>query len=128
MALPSSGQLSINDIRSYIGTSEGSLFILSTSYASFADPYSISNFYGYSTCLPYGTYITSFCSGCQYYYQYADGSCGTYNTLINADDPSCGPNCGGGGSYACAEPPFYECNFYPNPCWYYGYYDCLAPA
>lgn len=125
MPLPSSGTLSINDIRNEFSTTEGSLFTLSTSYASFADPYSISNFYGYSACPAYGTFLYAFCSGCAYYYNYADGTCGSYNQLINASDPSCGQNCGGG--YYCQDPYFFECSLYPNPCYYYGYYDCLSP-
>jgi hypothetical protein len=47
MALPSSGQLSINDIRTELGTSEGSLRSLSST-AGFSTPDAISEFYGYS--------------------------------------------------------------------------------
>jgi hypothetical protein len=53
MALPSSGQLSINDIRTELGTSEGSLRNLSST-AGFSTPDTISDFYGYSA----GTTVT----------------------------------------------------------------------
>lgn len=127
-SLPSSGTLSINDIRNFFSTSNGSLFQLSTNFANFFDPYSISNFYGYTLCDPYGTFLGTFCSGCAYYYIYADGSCGTYNQLINSNDPSCGGGCGGGGGYYCSSGPFDPCFLSQDPCWYYGYQDCLSPA
>ena len=47
MALPSSGPLSINQIRNELGTSNGSLRALSAQ-AGFSTPDSISEFYGYS--------------------------------------------------------------------------------
>lgn len=47
MALPSSGKLSINDIRTYLGTTNGSLRALSAA-AGFTTPDKISDFYGYS--------------------------------------------------------------------------------
>lgn len=49
MALPNSGQLSIFDIASELGSTSGSLslFLLSDA-AGFSQPYAISNFYGYS--------------------------------------------------------------------------------
>lgn len=46
MPLPSSGPLSINDIRTALGTSSGSLRTLS-SMAGFSPPDAISEFYGY---------------------------------------------------------------------------------
>jgi hypothetical protein len=65
MALPSSGQLSINDIRTELGTSDGSLRSLSLS-ASFSTPDAITDFYGYSA----GTTVTfTICD-----YLQADGS------------------------------------------------------
>jgi hypothetical protein len=47
MALPSSGPLSINDIRTELGTSDGSLHNLSVT-AGFSTPDAISDFYGYN--------------------------------------------------------------------------------
>jgi len=44
----------------------------------------------FSTCQNNGTFITSFCSGYDYYYQYANGSCGTYNTLQESNSATCG--------------------------------------
>jgi hypothetical protein len=65
MALPSSGQLSIDDIRNEIGTSDGSLRALS-SLAGLSTPDSMSEFYSYDAF----TYYASW---------YADAPCiGTY--------------------------------------------------
>ena len=47
MALPTSGQLSINDIRNELGSTSGSLVNLSQ-LAGFSPPFRISDFYGYS--------------------------------------------------------------------------------
>jgi hypothetical protein len=48
MALPSSGQISISQIRTELGTSDGSLRNLS-SLAGFSTPDAMSEFYGYSS-------------------------------------------------------------------------------
>lgn len=45
-------------------------------------------------CAAYGTFINAFCSGGALYYNYADGSCGTYSQLISSCDAGCG--CDGG--------------------------------
>ena len=50
MALPSSGPLSINDIRNALGSTSGSLRTLSA-LAGFTSPDSISEFYGYSSAV-----------------------------------------------------------------------------
>lgn len=50
MALPTSGPLSINDIRTELGVTQGSLRYLSGS-AGFFTPDSISEFYGYSNAI-----------------------------------------------------------------------------
>lgn len=52
MALQSSGAISINDIRTELGLTTGSLNTLSTS-AGFSAPHSMSEFYGYSSVPPY---------------------------------------------------------------------------
>lgn len=41
-------------------------------------------------CPAYGTYLSQFCSGCNLYYRYANGSCGTYDV-----DQGCTTACGG---------------------------------
>ena len=41
-------------------------------------------------CPAYGTYLSQFCSGCNLYYRYADGSCGTYDV-----NQGCTTACGG---------------------------------
>ena len=43
-----------------------------------------------SQYVPAGTYQGSFCSGYNLYYIYADGSGGTYNSLIQSNSPTCG--------------------------------------
>lgn len=66
MALPSSGPLSIGDIRTELGSGSGSLRALSA-LASFSTPDAISEFYGYNAAIAtvevynssYDIYITS---------------------------------------------------------------------
>jgi len=55
MALPSSGALSIDDIRTELGTTTGSLAALSAA-VGFAAPHSISEFYGYTANTPNDLY------------------------------------------------------------------------
>jgi hypothetical protein len=58
------------------------------------------DFYSKSAPPPYGTLLSTFCSGYDLYGTYADGSYGTYDALIEANSPSCGytpPGGGGGG-------------------------------
>jgi hypothetical protein len=50
-----------------------------------------------SSCQADETYIESFCTGTTLYYTYADGNCGTYNTLIEYNSATCGYSEGGGG-------------------------------
>lgn len=47
-------------------------------------------FYDTSTYPAYGTYLSQFCSGYNLYYTYADGSGGTYNSLVQSNSPTCG--------------------------------------
>jgi len=55
MALPSSGALSIDDIRTEVGSTSGSLATLSAA-AGFAAPHAISDFYGYASSTPNDLY------------------------------------------------------------------------
>jgi len=41
-------------------------------------------------CTPEGTLINTFCSGTNKYGTYADGSCGTYNQVIETNSTDCG--------------------------------------
>ena len=71
MALPSSGPLSINDIRNALGTGNGSLRYLS-SLAGKSTPDAISEFYGYSPT--HDVYINFYYPsyvGCYNYYYFA---------------------------------------------------------
>lgn len=43
-----------------------------------------------SQYIPAGTYQGSFCSGYDLYYIYADGSGGTYSSLVQSNSPTCG--------------------------------------
>lgn len=49
-----------------------------------------------SCCAAANTYYSSYCSGCDYYYRYNDGSCGYYDTLQASNSCSCGCGCSGG--------------------------------
>lgn len=48
-------------------------------------------------CPAYGTYLSQFCSGCNLYYRYANGSCGTYDV-----NQGCTTACGG----CCCSPAY----------------------
>lgn len=50
-----------------------------------------------TTCAAYGTYISQYCVGSSLYYTYADGCCGTYDSLIDSCNLTCGCDSGGGG-------------------------------
>lgn len=89
MALPSSGPLSIGQIRTELGSSSGSLRTLSAA-AGKSTPDAISEFYGYSACPAYGTYYSQYCSGYDLYYTYHNGSCGYYSTLYQSNSTTCG--------------------------------------
>jgi len=117
MPLQSSGQISINDIRNELGTSNSSLGQLSNS-VGFGAPHAISEFYGYNNCPAAYTVVTQNCFGCDYITTYNDGNCGTFNEVIyNASQ------CGCGQAYSCAD--FYgSCALYPAPCWQYGLNEC----
>lgn len=89
MALPSSGPLSIGQIRTELGSSSGSLRTLSAA-AGKSTPDAISEFYGYSACPAYGTYYSQYCSGYDLYYTYHNGSCGYYSSLYQSNSTACG--------------------------------------
>ena len=50
----------------------------------------------YQGCLPNGTLYTTFCSDCDYYYRYNNGTCGYYDTLVGSapNTCNCGTSCG----------------------------------
>jgi hypothetical protein len=75
-----------------------------------------------SSCQPDGTFLNTSCSGCDLYYVYANGNCGTYSTFIESNSASCG--CGSSYYCSCYE---YDCDPYPNPCYYYSCNTCLPP-
>ena len=67
-------------------------------------------------CPPYGTYLSQFCSGCNLYYRYANGSCGTYDV-----NQGCTTACGG----CCCSPSYgtYLSQFCSGYDLYYTYSD-----
>ncbi len=72
-----------------------------------------------SSCQASGTYITYYCTGTTLYYTYADGNCGTYDTLIEYNSATCGYesypyycDCGGG------------CAGSVDPCYYNACFEC----
>lgn len=50
-------------------------------------------------CTAAGTLIDSYCSGTTLWGTYADGSCGTYDEVIEINSTSCGYTSGGGGCF-----------------------------
>jgi hypothetical protein len=52
-----------------------------------------------TTCAAAGTYVSQYCDGCNLWYVYNDGCCGTYTSLISNDSTTCG--CGGSGGGEC---------------------------
>lgn len=48
-----------------------------------------------SSNLPAGTFMSSYCSGTNLVYRYANGSGGFYDSIVQYDSPSCGGNGGG---------------------------------
>jgi hypothetical protein len=76
-----------------------------------------------SNCQPPGTFITSYCggwSGYDLYYTYADGSCGTYDSLVEYNSSTCGYS----PQYGCN--CYGYCDTYPHPCYYYGCEECIG--
>lgn len=99
MALPSNGTISMSQMRTEFGYSgQVSMSQFYNNRYTCRDPrsYAMSSWYGYvhAACCPaYGTYITSYCSGCNLYYRYADGSCGYYDVYQGCSAASCGAGC-----------------------------------
>lgn len=93
MALPSSGTISINQIRNILNTSNGSLRGLSSS-AGFSTPDRMSDFYGYdptppASTLSYEVYAYLDGYGVMYYNGYNQYHYSSFNsTLINLDPPA----------------------------------------
>jgi hypothetical protein len=75
-------------------------------------------------CLPNGTFINTVCrNNYDLYYIYANGAGGTYETLIESNSATCGYTVS---DYYCS--CFgYDCDPYPNPCYYYACTNC-TPA
>lgn len=71
-------------------------------------------------CLPYGTYMGQTCIDCHLYNVYADGNGGTYNTIEELNSPTC--ECGFYDYYCSCYG--YDCDPYPNPCYYYSCSSC----
>lgn len=63
-------------------------------YSGYSNQLSITTGAG---CPAYGTYLSQFCSGCNLYYRYANGSCGTYDV-----NQGCTTACGG----CCCSPAY----------------------
>lgn len=86
MALPSSGQISISQIRTELGTSDGSLRNLSA-LAGFSSPDAMSEFYGYSNVSTvYIDYSLPSYASCYNYYTFGAYTGGTnVNTDVTID-------------------------------------------
>jgi hypothetical protein len=83
MPLPSSGQISISQIRTELGTSDGSLRNLS-SLAGKSTPDAMSEFYGYSAAVTVNidVYLPSYV-GCYNSYTFAAQASAIVNTNVN---------------------------------------------
>jgi len=95
MALQSSGAISMSNINVELGYSATATISLNDGpvralLQRSSGNVSMSDAHGKSACAAYGTFITSYCSGYSLYYRYANGSCGTYDTLIENNSTSCG--------------------------------------
>jgi len=150
MPLPSSGTISMSQINTELGRGSTAAISINNAatgqyvgintcgspYPNNSQPHAMSEWYSYnhsaSCCTPYGTFHSSYCSGCNLIYQYHDGACGFYTV-----DQGCHGPCGGGcccpafGVYA-----FTDCSYNPtNFCiettdWYHdgtcGYYPVYS--
>ncbi len=95
MALQSSGQISLNNVNVELGRSGSQQIsmnesVVRTLAAVLSGAISFSNFWGKSNCPPNGTFFTTYCSGCNFYYRYHNGSCGYYDVFIESNSQSCG--------------------------------------
>ena len=73
-----------------------------------------------ASCPSYQTLLSTYCDGTTLYGTYADGYCGTFDEILEFNSNSCGYS-----SYYCTCYN-YECDPYPNPCYYYGCYECAS--
>ncbi|MBU3748528.1 MAG: hypothetical protein FGM36_14710 [Burkholderiaceae bacterium] len=95
MALVSAGAISLAEVNVELGRSASTTISMNDSNVRTlaqigSGTISMSNFYGKSNCPASGTFLTTYCSGCNYYYRYANGSCGSYDSLIESNSQSCG--------------------------------------
>jgi hypothetical protein len=96
MPLPNSGAISLYDVRTELGmASNAQIGLTDTNVRTLAQVPSGTiklpeDFYGKSNFPPYGTFLSSYCSGYNLYYRYANGSGGYYDTLQQSNSPSCG--------------------------------------
>jgi hypothetical protein len=96
MTLPSSGAIGLYDVRTELGmASNVQIGLTDTNVRTLAQVASGAiklpeDFYGKSNYPPAGTFLSSYCSGYDLYYRYANGSGGYYDTLQQSNSPSCG--------------------------------------
>jgi hypothetical protein len=103
---PSSGGL-------YFSTDQASNF----SFAGGSKNYSSISYVRNQTCPANGTVLEQFCDGTTWTQIIANGSCSTYTTQEYNS-----PLCPIMENYVCD--CGFGCEAYPNPCYYYGCYDC----
>lgn len=86
MALPSSGQISLNQVNVELGLSGTAQISMNQStvrtlFGKSSGQIAMSDGWGKSNCPAYGTLLYSYCMGANLYSVYANGSCGTYTQL-----------------------------------------------
>lgn len=95
MTLPTSGKISLSAINTELGKSPTTSTSLNktenrTLAAKPSGKIKFSDFYGKSNYPVSGTLLNTYCSGYDQYGTYANGSGGSYNSLIQANSASCG--------------------------------------
>jgi hypothetical protein len=76
---------------------------------------------GGPSCPAAGIYVDQYCSGFDLIYEYTDGDCGIYGAVQEYNSFTCGYNAGENYYCDCG----FGCEQYPNPCYYYGCYECF---
>ena len=102
--------------------SSGGLYVSQDNASNFywtggVKPYSSISYVRNQTCPAYGTVLEQYCDGTTLWTVTATGTCSTFST-----SESNSSSCQILSNYVCD--CGFGCEAYPNPCYYYGCYDC----